>query len=76
VYGDARVSNLRQLICISGFPFHITITPQNAIIGCQMKTHEEWLKITRKEAVKLGLEIELYSVFQTLLKLGIKQVTK
>jgi hypothetical protein len=68
VYGNAQVSNPSQLICISGFPFHITITPQNAIIGCQLKTHKEWMKVTRKKLFQWDLKLVCIQCLKNYLK--------
>ena len=37
VKGNASISAPHQLICISGFAHHITVTPQNVVVGCNSK---------------------------------------
>ena len=82
VFGDARVSGdawvkkINQCINILNLQFPITLTPQNIQIGCHLKTHKEWLKVTKKEAVKMGLKSKNYLLFKNLIKLLMKEVKK
>ena len=81
--GNARVSGNAQVFLkhhilnfiISAY-FSITITPQNIVIGCHLKTHKEWLKVSKSEAVEMGLPKDMYAYYHTLVKTGIKMVTK
>ena len=80
VSGNVKVSNSAHITTgtitktgqISTFQvrkgFYVTVTPTHAIIGCKTKTHEEWLKVTKKQAAKMGLSEELYSVYKSTLK--------
>ena len=70
VFGNARVSSTEDLICISGFQYHITITHQNIVIGCQIKTYKEWMEVTKKQAVKKGLKEEQFERVRALIKLA------
>jgi carbonic anhydrase/acetyltransferase-like protein (isoleucine patch superfamily) len=71
VFGNARVSSITELVnFIIAFKFSITITPDNIAIGCQLKTRKEWLKVTQKQAVEMGLPKEMYSHYKALIKAG------
>jgi len=37
VYGNAIITNYGDIIHVSMFPYTITITPQNIVIGCQLR---------------------------------------
>lgn len=74
VSGNARIEKNSQYITISKFVYDITITPQNAVIGRQIKTHKEWLKVTRKQAVEMGLPANKFTLFKTLLTSLFKEV--
>ena len=76
VYGNARVTKIGDLIHISNLQYPLTVTIQNCAIGCQIKTHEEWLKITLREAVEMGLDKHNYKFFKQLLPILFKQVGK
>ena len=76
VSGDAWVKKINQCINILNLQFPITLTPQNIQIGCHLKTHKEWLKVTKKEAVKMGLKSKNYLLFKNLIKLLMKEVKK
>ena len=74
VCGNAQVSKPSDLICISGMVFTVTVTPQNAAIGCQIKSHEEWLKVTPTEARKLGLPKGAWETFAPMVRCAIASV--
>jgi carbonic anhydrase/acetyltransferase-like protein (isoleucine patch superfamily) len=75
VYGDARVFAVTEIInFIIAFGFSVTITPDNIAIGCQLKTREEWLKMTKKQAIGMGLLGESYAHYKELIKVGMKMV--
>ena len=74
VLGNARVTKFCQCIHISNLQFDITITPQNAVIGCQIKTHKEWLKVTQRKAIEMELKKENVKLFKTLLPMLFKAV--
>jgi hypothetical protein len=76
VYDNTELSKPQDLICVSGLQFHITVTPQNAVIGCKLKTHKEWLAVTKKEAAEMGLSASEYAYFKTLLKMLFRKVGK
>jgi hypothetical protein len=63
------VSSTEDLICISGFQYHITITHQNIVIGCQIKTYKEWMEVTKEQAVEMGLKEEQFERVREGLKL-------
>lgn len=56
VSGDVQISKPNQVINVTNLQHNITITPQNIVIGCECKTHEEWFQMTEEEAKKLGCE--------------------
>ena len=74
VCGYALVSKPSDLIAISGMAFPVTVTPQNAAIGCQIKSHEEWLKVTPTEACKLGLPKGAWETFAPIVRGAIASV--
>ena len=75
VYGNAWVATKSDLInVIVGTGFSITVTKYNVVIGCKLFTHEEVLKISKKQARVLGLEREHYSFYKTIIKQLIKQM--
>ena len=82
VFGDAQVSGIAlvsklcDLIYISNLQFPITVTLQNCAIGCMIKTHREWLKVTQKEALLMGLTKNNYRFFKQLLPILFKKVGK
>jgi carbonic anhydrase/acetyltransferase-like protein (isoleucine patch superfamily) len=77
VNGNARVSaDLDIFHAIVGGRFNITITPQNIVIGCKIKSRTQWLKITEKEAFDMGLPKELYPIYRRLIKAGLKLVKR
>jgi hypothetical protein len=57
-----------------GSSFIITITPQNIVIGCELKTRKDWLKVSKEEAISMGLPEDLYPYYKTLVKTGMKLV--
>ncbi len=83
MYGDAQVcgnAKIKTVLDIVNFvipqSYTITVTPQNITIGCQLKTRAEWLKVTKKQATKMGLKPELYEHYKSLIKTGMKLVKK
>jgi hypothetical protein len=76
VSGDAKVRSVKDCYFFMGESYHITVTPQNVSIGCKVKTHKQWLKVTKKQAVEMGLAPELYNIYKELVKTGIKAVTR
>ena len=69
VYGDAQVKKFDDLINVTNLQFNLTVTPKSASIGCHLKTHSEWLKVTKKEAVEMGLKESDYDFWKDLLTL-------
>jgi len=71
VYGDAKVFNnalvyghseltkgmraSKKVKNILGFTYNITISDDYIKIGCQVKSKKAWLKVTKKQAVNMGL---------------------
>ena len=76
VFGDARVLHGYQCIFAANLQFHITVTPQNIVIGCYLRTYKEWMNLTCDEAVELGLERRNYKTFRELLKIFNKEATR
>lgn len=75
VYGDARVSGKNHILnIIFSAGFSITITPDNIVIGCQLKQRSGWLQVSKEDAVKMGLKEKYYEAYLELLKAGIKLV--
>ena len=68
VYGDAIVSKTGDLVCVSGLQYPITVTPQNCVIGCQLKTHAEWLSVTKVKASAMGLNKNQYQLIKSVLE--------
>ncbi len=82
VYGTARVCDsalvkkLSDIVLVSGFHFGITATPTMITIGCQTKSHADFLKVTKPQAIAMGLPADEYSIIKSIVKAAIKQVTK
>ena len=69
VSGEARVSFFDDIMSITNLIFNLTVTRKDCAIGCHVKTHAEWLAITKEEAVKMGLPEEDFFFWKDLLKL-------
>ena len=54
VYGGAMISDPQDIATLTLNGIDITITPQNAVIGCQCLEHKDWLKMTREYALRFG----------------------
>jgi hypothetical protein len=52
------------------------VTKQNCAIGCELKTHAEWLEVTEEAAVEMGLKASDYPFWKDLLTLLFKQINK
>lgn len=89
VYGDAKVSGNAEVSgnarlfrrsdlfhAIVGNSYPITATPQNITVGCQIKTHAQWLKVTKKQAVDMGLPADMYAEYRKLIKLAVSFIKK
>ena len=76
VSGNALVEKTTDIIVVSNLQFSITVTLQNCVIGCKIKLHKEWLKVTLKEAIGMGLSKENYKFYKTLVPILFKQVGK
>jgi hypothetical protein len=63
-----------DLVLIYGLHFAVGVTPQNASIGCQTKTHAEWLAVTKAQAVKMGLPAKDWLHFSAMVRAAIKAV--
>ena len=75
VYGDSWLESSKDIMnIIIPSKFSITITPQNITIGCQLKTRKEWLKVSKKEAIKMGLPANMYDHYRLLIKTGMKLI--
>lgn len=75
VLGNACISKVNHLLSIIFWAgFHITITPDNTAIGCQLKSRSEWLQISKEDATVMGLKEEYYDTYLELLKSGMKLV--
>ena len=76
VHGNAIIMTRDECITITNLDWNITVTPQNIAIGCQVRTHEEWLELTYKDARTLGMPKGEWSFYRTLIKLMIKKVNE
>ena len=77
VYGNAQVKSITEIInIIIAFKFSITVTPDNIVIGCQLKKRSEWLKVTEEQAEKMGLPKEMYPHYRQLTKAAMKLVPR
>ncbi len=76
VYGNAQVKKSSDVVCVSGFTFGITVTPTLITVGCQTKSHADFLKVTKPQAIAMGLPADEYSIIKSIVKAAIKQVTK
>lgn len=76
VSGGARIHKSHHVVVCEGFRYPITVTPQNVRIGCQLKTHKEWLKVTKKDAEWMGLPPDEYPLVKAIVTAAIKSVTR
>lgn len=69
VSGNACIKNRNDIISVI-IPncYNVTVTPQNVSIGCRVFTRHEILKITKKQAIELGMSKEYYSHYKNLIK--------
>jgi carbonic anhydrase/acetyltransferase-like protein (isoleucine patch superfamily) len=75
VCGDVRASNPDHIVnFILPFKYNITVTPDNIAIGCKVRSRKEWLKVTVAEAKEMGLPEDLYELYRSYVKLGLKTV--
>lgn len=57
IMGNAQVRRNEEIVFITGLiPYDITVTPQNAAIGCRVLSHREWLGFPAARARNLGLD--------------------
>jgi hypothetical protein len=56
VYGNAVVSKPQDIAILTINGINITITKQNAVVGCQCLEHKEWLDMTGEQALEFGQE--------------------
>lgn len=77
VCGYAVITSAEDILNYT-IPSHhsVTITPDNITIGCETKKRHEWLKVTKEEAVRLGLKEDMYDKYRALIKAGLKIVPK
>lgn len=76
VFGEAWVTKFSECIYVSNLQYSVTVTPQSIQIGCQTKPYKEWMKLTKTEAMGLGLRAENYRLFKQLLPILHKQVCR
>ena len=76
VCGNDKISRKIEIVFVSGFCFPITVTPQSITIGCQHKSHSEFLAVTKKMAIEMGLPADEYSAVKAIVKAAVKQVTR
>ena len=77
VFGNARVENINEIInIVVAFKFSITVTPDNIVIGCQLKSRSEWIKITSQDAEKRGLPPDMYPHYKKMVSAAMKLVPK
>ena len=73
---DLRSANLRdakgvtgEILCITGtIPYTVTIFRDRIKIGCETKTRAQWLKVTRKQAVEMGLDLKWIPKYKSIIK--------
>lgn len=73
LYG-ANLDGAKNIISIQTDSYTIYLTNSHIKIGCEYKTHKEWAKITKEDAIELGLKAEYYSTYKLLITIAIKQL--
>ena len=68
VYENARVESNKDYVNIIVHPYSITLTKTYIQIGCQSQTFDEWMKVTRKEAIAMGFDKNYFSIYKTIIK--------
>ncbi len=72
--GGANLRGAKGVISITTINFLIVVSPTHVKIGCQYKTHKEWVKVTLEEAVKMGLEEKYYKTYRFMIGSALKQL--
>jgi len=70
----ADLSRAKSIIKIENQSFTIIVTPTHARIGCEYRTHKEWIKMSQNEAVELGLQEKYYKTYRYLIGSALKQL--
>lgn len=73
VYGNARVSGNARVYgddCIVqvGMQFSLTALRHGIQIGCEFRSYSDWMSMTKKQAVELGLDPKNFLVFKAQVK--------
>jgi uncharacterized protein YjbI with pentapeptide repeats len=73
LYG-ANLSGVQGAIQINTSKFMIVVTETHTKVGCQYKTHREWAKVTKKQAVEMGLPATHFKTYKLLIDAARKQL--
>ena len=74
VFGGAKVSKPHHVFTASALGYHVTVTPQNIVVGCQTWAYDDALP-TLAKALELGVKTKTeYKMLKTLVKIGKKVV--
>lgn len=68
----AYLEGADHIVHIQHAGFDLWIQAEKSKIGCKYRTNEEWLKMSRDEAVRLGIKPGHYEAYRALLKSGIE----
>ena len=67
VYGNAKIKTNKDYINIIIHPYNITITKTYIQIGCESKTYDNWMKVTKRQAISLGLGKDYFTVYKSVI---------
>ena len=73
LYG-ADLYGAKGIIQITTMSFTILVTRTHAKIGCEYKTHKEWVATTSGQAKSLGLPEKYYKTYRMLVQAALKQL--
>lgn len=73
LYG-ATLTGATGIIRIETSPFTIIATSKGIQIGCEYKTAKEWSKVTKKQAIEMGLPKEKWTFYKAQVKLISKEL--
>lgn len=61
---------------MTGLTFHITVMPRLISIGCQARTYEEWMAVSRERAVEIGLPENEFEIVRAVIGLFHSTISK
>jgi uncharacterized protein YjbI with pentapeptide repeats len=64
-----KIYKTTGIIYIDGPQYPIYSSKHILQIGCQHKTHDEWLQVTADQAVKMGLNLKYYPFYMSMIKI-------